>query len=105
MSQTIIWQSTLKDETWQIAGASVQNSHTIVSIAPTDLDDILDYLTNVINPKLDQLIVCCNLNAKKTDIKTLSNQIKSQDDKYNSILTAIFDMKRELLRGNRDIRR
>ena len=66
---------------------------------------------------LDTILACClrlEILINNVGAITLTNQeliknvlacCKAQDDKFNALFSAILDLRRELLRGNRDIRR
>lgn len=99
----IIWTNGVANP-WQTQTSSgIQN---VIKTRSTTLDDILDAILACCKA-LSELIINNQrviLNNSK-ELKRLRECCEAQEEKSNAILSAIFDLRRELLRGNRDIRR
>lgn len=103
MAKQINWQIGLLDDPFQTApNVSIKNHQTLVVQTPIDLDDIYDLLEEV--ARYVELIFAMVGGIKTCCAKT-NERLIQQDQKMDSLFSAISDLRRELLRGNRDIGR
>ena len=99
----IVWHNGVANP-WGSQGASgIQNS---LKDRTVTLDDILDAINKCCKILTDQINLAISIgNTNHTLLNTLLECCKSHDEKFDAVFSAILDLRRELLRGNRDIRR
>ena len=104
MSSMIVWHNGVLSDPWQ---TPFQNPvFNGILEKTTTLDDILDAIQecceNLTQLILGNQIIVAN---NQLSLKKLLTCCEKNEEKQNAIFAAIFDLRRELLRGNRDIRR
>jgi len=99
----IIWTNGVANPYQSIDSNGIWNG---IKTREVTLDDILDAIIECCQTLTNLLVINqSSIQSLKNDIKAIRACCDVQEDNHKAVLSAIFDLRRELLRGNRDIRR
>jgi len=99
----IVWNNGVANPWGSQSSSGIQNN---LRKRDVDLDDILDAINKCCELILQSIANSVSVSlANQELIRRSLACCESHNARFDSVLSAILDLRRELLRGNRDIRR